>query len=845
LSESLFHDDVGDQSNLLDRYVRVVVERGIDAAPPARAATQTPASSASPPTEPAATAGFTYRLRRGDEGVRVGERIHVPLGRGNRPAAGIVVEVGGPELLGDLPAAKAKPITKATGIRLPDPLIELARWMADFYVCPLGMVLGAMLPAAVKKSIGRKKRIEIDFAHDSQSPDAIDTTDLPPTAAHAWAALCARPDLLPGRAKDVASALDFTSVAPLGRLLRLGLLREVERTVYVSPPMPWEGLQTEALGSTDEVNPTQPQRDIIQGISRELGSFSTHLLRGVTGSGKTEVYLRLMEHVLCPDDNHPGAQPGAQRNAQSDAQPHHTVLMLVPEIGLTPQTAGRILRRFGDDRVAVLHSGLTASQRNRQWMHANSGECRVVIGARSAIFAPLPHLRLIIVDEEHASDYKQDQLPRYSARDVAIKRAQIENCPVVLGSATPSLESWSNARAGRSKLWTLADRVGGGQLPRVEVIDMLKEGRAPSPSSESKRELRAIGRTLETALRHTLDAGGQAILLLNRRGYSNVLACPSAPCGWVLQCDDCDATMVLHRHRGLPVGEVLRCHHCFAERLVPRACPDCGCTLTPLGMGTQRLERELIALLPQLGDEGALLRIDGDTMRNARDHFAALSRFASGEVRVLMGTQIVSKGLDFPNVRLVGVVSADTALWMPDFRASERTFQLVSQVAGRTGRGAAGGRVIVQTLNPTQPAIRHAAHHAYEAFADEELAIRTRSALPPSTRMARIVIRDTDREAAQARADDLANRLRAAASAATAQRRDGAALNSKPRTTSLRVVGPMPAPIERVARHHRIAIELFAPTATALLGPLRHLRAQGLLKSDAHTAVDVDPVWLM
>ena len=784
MNESLFQDDAT-PADLLDRYARVVVERGIDTA--------------------RSEEGFTYRLSRAVATVSVGERVLVPFGRGNKPAAGIVVELGGPELLGDLPKAKAKPISRATGVRLPEPLIELARWMADYYVCPLGMVLSAMLPAAVKRSIGRKRVIELDFA---ERPDLTDTR-LPPATRQAWALLEAQRAVLPAPPAEVVRRLGLSSAATLNRLVRLGLLRRVERTVYVSPPMPWEGLEVEGA-TAGEVEPTTAQREIIDALADGLGAFSTHLLYGVTGSGKTEVYLRVMERVLDTDG---------------------TALMLVPEIALTPQTAGRVFRRFGEDRVAVLHSGLTASQRTRQWAHAASGECRVVVGARSAIFAPLPRLSLIVVDEEHAGDYKQDQLPRYNARDVAIKRAQIERCPVLLGSATPSLESWSNARAGRYRLWKLKDRLGGGRLPRVEIVDVLEESRARRESQPGSRpsttRIRALGPRLERALGETLDAGGQAILLLNRRGFSNILACAGPRCDWVLGCDDCDTTMVLHRHRGLPAGQVLRCHHCLAQRLVPKTCPVCGSGLAAIGMGTQRLEVELSRTFEQLREKDALMRLDSDTMGSAKDYFVALSRFARGDVRVLMGTQVVSRGLDFPNVRLVGVVSADTALWMPDFRASERTFQLVSQVAGRAGRGTMPGRVIVQTLNPGQPAIRHAATHDYESFADEELALRQRAGLPPATRMARLVVRDRERDAALSRAAVLAERLRAVAG------------------SQVRVIGPMPAPIERIAGMHRIAIEMIAPTAADLLEPLRALRAAGLVKSDAQTAIDVDPIWLM
>jgi len=768
----------------IGRYARVVVERGMEATGRAE--------------------GLTYALTQETAGACVGERVLAPLGRGDKPAPGIIIETGDAALLGELKPSKVKPLLSTSGIRLPESLVELARWMADYYVCPLGMVLAAMLPSAVKKSIGKRKRVELELVPENERPEL---GPLPPATAEAWAAVRSlvieRPSSLPMPSKELVGLLGLRSVAPLNRLVAIGALREVERTVYRSAPLPWEGLSVEDPSTIREITPTPDQQRIVDGVGAELGAFSAHLLLGVTGSGKTEVYLRLMRRALGRGQ---------------------TALMLVPEIALTPQTAGRLLRTFGDEHVAVLHSGLTAAQRSREWARAAQGECKLVVGARSAIFAPLTNLGLIVIDEEHATDYKQDQLPRYSARDVGVKRAHTEGCPILLGSATPSLESWANARSGRYRLWKLTERVGGGRLPPVRVIDIVKETKARrEPGAAAARETDLIGSTLGRALDRTLAEGGQAILLLNRRGFAGCVSCPSSGCAWTMTCDDCDAAMVLHRHRSLPVGQLLRCHHCLAEQLVPETCPNCGRGLISLGVGTQRLEHELRRF--GLTEGETMLRLDGDTMRGARDYFSALSRFASGEVRLLLGTQIVAKGLDFPGVRLVGVISADTSLWMPDFRASERTYQLVSQVAGRAGRGEQGGVVIVQTMDPRQPAIAMASDHRYEAFADRELEIRHASGLPPATRMARIVVRDEDRAKARQRATDLTGRLRKAG--------------------GVRVEGPVAPPVERVAGHYRVAVEVIAPTAPRLLAPLRRLREEGLLKSDAQTAVDIDPVSLV
>lgn len=787
------------------RYVRVAVERSIDGKRPAG-----PKSSA------ADEGALTYWT---DAPVAIGDRVEVPLGRGNTPTSGIVIDVGGDELLAGADGSPAidprrvKAVLSVTGSRLPSRLVDLARWMSTYYICPLGMVLATMMPAAVKHGTGKRTRTLLARVGGDH-----DLSALTPSARKAWEAIAALPDsLFPIDPRALANTIASPTLAPINRLLRAGLLKTVERDEIVAPPT--LSLAPGVLPMLDATSPlptlTPAQARAVSGIAAALGSFSVHLLRGVTGSGKTEVYLRLIAEVLSRGK---------------------TALVLVPEISLTPQTAGRFEARFGHNTVAVLHSGLSASQRHRQWAGAAAGRARVVVGARSAVFAPLADLGLIVVDEEHDHSYKQDQLPRYHGRDVAIKRAHLENCPVVLGSATPSLESWANVAdtrrgAARYRLWELPDRVAGaGTLPKVELVDAADQRRRVA--AEGKRP-GLIGPTLASALRKVLTDpdGGQAILLLNRRGFASYIACHSAACGWSFQCDSCDASMIHHRHDPLRPGGYVRCHHCLAEQRLPSACPLCQGKVGLLGAGTQRVEEELARDFGLIvGDN--LLRVDSDTMRTARDYFNALSAFGEGRVRVLLGTQMIAKGLDYPNVRLVGVIDGDTALSLPDFRAAERTFQLISQVAGRAGRGAAGGRVIVQTLNPDMPCIRLAAQHDYVTFANEELTIRRRSGLPPATRMARIVVRDEDAAEAQRLASLIADRLRAAA-------------QSTPRGNTVRIEGPAPCPISRIAGYHRFGIELTSPDRPALQAVLAAVRAEGHLKSDAHTAIDVDPISLM
>lgn len=749
--------------------------------------------------------GLTYRAS-GE--VHVGQRVEVPLGRGNRAAAGIVVVVGGEELLEGIPARKVKTVLKVHQARLPERLIELARWISDYYICPLGMTLATMMPAAVKHSIGVRRVVLLEPVDEARASEVL-AAGVTAKVVQAWEAVKGLE--LPLSAEEIKARMGARTLGPVNKLAALGLLRRVERDVVKARTPLWDRFRVEP--PKGPVSLTDEQRRISEGIVATLGRFGVHLLRGVTGSGKTEVYLRLFEEVLARGQ---------------------TALMLVPEISLTPQTAGRFLDRFagGDPgAVAVLHSGLTAAERHRQWALAASSHAKIVVGARSAVFAPLERVGLIVVDEEHATDYKQDQLPRYNGRDVAIKRAQLEGCPVVLGSATPSLESWANALSGKYALWELTRRVGGGSMPRVEIVDLAEERRTLARQSKlgdgPQRFFQAIGPRLGAALEQTLADDGQAILLLNRRGYSSYVCCPDPECGWVMKCDHCDSSMVVHKletSEGMR-GTIVRCHHCLAEQILPRKCPVCSRPAMAIGVGTQKLEEELGRTLARWLVPGeTLIRVDGDTMKSAADYFRVLARFARGEVKVILGTQMIAKGLDYPNVRLVGVINADTGLTLPDFRSSERTFQLVSQVAGRAGRGDRPGLVIVQTVNPADPAIVAAAAHDYRGFAEEELRLRKASGLPPATRMARIVVRDEDFGAAQRRAKDLAELIHAA------------------RTKDVVVLGPGPATIARIGDYFRFSIEVMAPTAQELHAALAKVRSAGMLKSDARTAVDVDPV---
>ena len=495
----------------------------------------------------------------------------------------------------------------------------------------------------------------------------------------------------------------------------------------------------------------------------------------------------------------------------------------MPEISLTPQTVGRFVGRF--DRVAVLHSGLTPAQRHEQWLLIRDGWAQVVVGARSAVFAPTDHVGLIIVDEEHDASYKQDQLPRYHGRDVAIKRGQMHAAPVLLGSATPSLESYYNATVRRtSTLHDLPRRVRDRPMPRVEIVDMLAERK--QRAAEKDHRVHLLSRRMEHALRQTFDAGGQALLLLNRRGYASYIACPDLRCGWIMSCEFCDVRMVYHRDPAAPLKGYMQCHYCGYENRLPRQCPTCGNRPTVFGLGTQRVEEEIRRKLPEV----RMLRMDSDAMRTGRDYHRSLESFRDRQVDLLVGTQMIAKGLDFPNVRMVGVVSADTSLHLPDFRAAERTFQLVAQVAGRSGRGDDAGQVVVQTFTPDAQPIQFAARHDYPGFARWELANRAHARLPPIRRMARIVCRDRDQDKAADAAD--------AANAALVEANQRLGLGA-------RLLGPMLAPIARIGGFHRMQIEIIADTAAQLQRLLGAARAAGAIGSDYTMAIDVDPVSLL
>jgi primosomal protein N' (replication factor Y) len=548
------------------------------------------------------------------------------------------------------------------------------------------------------------------------------------------------------------------------------------------------------------LNPTQDEA--LSALTGALGSFHAFLLFGVTGSGKTAVYLAAMQQAL-------------ERGRSS--------ILLVPEIGLTPQTAGLLDQAFGA-RVALLHSALTPDERSEQWRRIRSGDAPIVVGTRSAIFAPAPNLGLILVDEEHDGSYKQEETPRYNARDVAVVRAKLEGAVVVLGSATPSLESWQNSVQGKYTRIELRDRVMNRPLPEMELIDMRRE------FQETGRE-QLFSRALVDQTRTALERGEQALILLNRRGYSFAVICRA--CGEKLECQNCAIALTHHKPAAAEeadiarAGQRLECHYCGFRRTVPARCPKCDSEhLYFLGAGSQQGEERLTEIFP-----GARIgRMDRDTVRGRYDLERLLARVHSGEINLLVGTQMIAKGHDIHGITLVGVVGCDHALSMPDFRAAERVFQLVSQVSGRAGRGDLPGRVVVQTYYPDHYAIVAAAGHDYRAFAERELKYRRWMQYPPFGVLANVLVQSAKLEEAAGWAAELGKHL--------VQSKNGGAV---------RVLGPCTAPIARIKGVYRFHLILKAESRKALNAVLRGLLAHadevGVPRKNL--VVDIDALRLM
>jgi primosomal protein N' (replication factor Y) (superfamily II helicase) len=711
--------------------------------------------------------------------LELGRRVRVPLGRGNRSVVGYCVAL-------ETKPVGSRKLKSIAGVLdrhtlISPPMLRLARWMAEYYLCPLGQALEAIVPAGVRHDVGTRDVVFL-AAVPAAAARMADMKLSPKQAAVMQQLIVSR---RPVTAKQLAAEAGCTQ-APIGELRKKGLIvTSVERLSNDRLPAEAAARQTAHELNADQVQALAAIRKAL-----EAAEHQTILIHGVTGSGKTEVYIQAIEEVV---------RYGRQ------------AILLVPEISLTPQTVGRFRARF--DRVAVLHSHLSDVERHEHWRRIARGDVQVVVGARSAIFAPTPHLGLIVLDEEHESTFKQESAPRYHARDVAVRRAADQNVPLVLASATPSLESWLRAKRGEYRLVDMPRRVLNLPMPIVRTIDLRNE-------IHNKMSRGAISRPLHQAMHEALRDGGQVILLLNRRGHSTHIQCPA--CGHSVRCPQCDLALTFHRNDNTAI-----CHYCDFQTVAPTKCPECDFVgIRFSGLGTQKLEAEVRARFP----EYPCLRMDTDSMRGRGSHEQALAGFRDGRHRILVGTQMIAKGLDFPNVTLVGVVNADTAMHLPDFRAAERTFQLVTQVAGRTGRGPKGGRVLVQTLSPDAPAIVAAVRHNLPAFASQELPHREALGYPPFTSMVRIVVRGEAEKPTLALADELARRIREAQIA------------TQP---PIRILGPAPAPMAKLRGNFRYQLQLQASDGEQLRSLVRRATADFKLPDGVAWIADVDPLDMM
>jgi primosomal protein N' (replication factor Y) len=725
---------------------------------------------------------FTYRVPEELVGKLVpGQRVLVPFGR----ARALAFYLG--------PAARPPPGSYALKFiekvleaepALPADLIDLLRFAAEHYRYPLGEAIRGALPPGLSTAAEQKDATP-DLQHFAVALPGAD----PAALARAPAQHAALSYLLAvgGRAplEEVARAIPGSREA-LKKLKERGLVRlESEEIV--------RGIAS-GLAQSRPAQLTPEQAVAVEALEGALeeGGFQPFLLHGVTGSGKTEVYLRVMERALALGKGG---------------------LILVPEIALTPQLVGRFRSRFGA-QVAVLHSGLKDRERLRHWQALRRGDVRIAVGVRSAVFAPVPGLGVVVVDEEHDPSFKQEEKLRYQARDLAVVRAKQAKALVVLGSATPSLETLENARRGRYQKLTLKVRVDDRPMPEVSLVDLrLLRPKDGAPTGE---EPPILSPPLTEALEETLSRGQQAILFLNRRGHSTFLLCEV--CGESVRCTECDVCLTHHLS-----SRKAMCHYCGYEGPVPEACPSCRGPLLKLGLGTEKVEAEVAAAFPK----SRVARLDRDSATTSEKLTDLLAAFARREIDVLVGTQMVAKGHDFPGVTLVCVVMADTSLAIPDFRAAERTFQLLTQVGGRAGRGADKGRVLVQTYNPDSEPVRCVLANDFDGFSTRELARRRALAYPPYTRMAglRIEGEDPGRTALVAKTlgDLMANRL-------------------PPSSSGVRLLGPAPAPISRIKGKTRWQLLLKGPTHASLAGPLAAAEAYlAELPAAVKVVIDVDP----
>ena len=722
--------------------------------------------------------------------VHEGTRVKVPFGP--REVMGVVTAV-----LDDSPHGNLREIIKTVGGQalVTPPILRLVRWIADYYCCAPEIAMKAVLPDAVRKEEeGWRERL---FVRALPQHD-----DLPK---------------LTKRQEDLWTIVEEWRELPLQELVRLAgttsaTIRKLEDKGLVSiAPQ----ISERDPYAKEHILPTQPLKlnaqqataleTIVESMERlakrdddeaKPGGDNVFLLHGVTGSGKTEVYLQAIAHAL-------GEGKGA--------------IVLVPEISLTPQTVERFKARFSQGPqqtlVAVLHSHLSAGERHDEWHKIRQGRARIVIGARSAVFAPVEPLGLVIVDEEHEHSYKQEEAPRYNARDLAVVRGQQEGAAVLLGSATPCMESYHNVQRKKYGLLSLPERVDNIQMPLVRVIDMRSAAR-------SEKGISIFSPQLREAILQRLEKNEQVMLFLNRRGWSSSLQCPE--CGFVAECPNCSVSLTYHR-----AAQQLMCHICGQVEAAPKKCPQTECGNAAIrfaGLGTEKVEAALEKGFPS----ARVKRMDSDTLKRKEDYRRILGDFRTGKIDILVGTQMIAKGLHFPNVTLVGIIHADLSLHIPDFRAGERTFQLLTQVAGRAGRGDVEGEVYVQSFTPFHPAIQYARRHDFTGFFEQEIEFRRELRYPPVSRVALLTLRGRSEDRVKFFADNLRKEMDALAG----------------ELGGTVVAGPAPAPLLRAESFYRYQVMIRTGNMAALSRKLSAKAKALKTPDDIRLVIDIDPLTL-
>jgi len=716
--------------------------------------------------------------------VVVGSRIRVPLR--NRPSTGTVVAFIPSDELG-VAVSKIKPIIDLISEKpiLTSGLIDLGRWISDYYLAPMESVMRSLIPESVRGENHDFKKLLFVKLKRKFTDEEFELLS----------------KKAPKQAKILLEISDNKLPVPLSRLGQgaRSSIDSLDKKGFVQVSQEVSKRDPHAEDKFIPSKPltlTNPQKGCLEKIihaTKDPVNSKPLLLHGVTGSGKTEVYLQAIFSVI---------------------EKGQTALVLVPEISLTPQTVARFKRRFAhiQDQVAVLHSHLSGGERFDEWHKIVEGNAKIVIGARSALFAPLKKLGLIVVDEEHEGSYKQDSSPRYHARDVAVVRAKIEGCSVILGSATPSLESIHNTKIGKYELIELKERVDNCSLPLIRIIDLKNESRNLSKAGGPA----IISERLRSAINDRLKKGEQTILFLNRRGFATSLSCPS--CGHVCGCPECSVSLTFHRKE-----EKLICHMCGYQRVAPKKCPECkDPAIRFAGFGTEKVEEVLGKVFPS----ARIARVDTDTMSRKGALRKTLGDFKAVKLDILVGTQMIAKGLHFPNVTLVGILNADIGLHIPDFRSGERTFQLLTQVAGRAGRGEMEGEVLIQTFTPHSPSVQFARHHDYEGFSDQELEFRKSFSYPPFSHCIILTCRSKNSSLAEFTLQTLHKRLQ------------------KNLPDYILLGEPLPSPLSKAAGQFRFQLMLRSESPRSMSQYIKSIIVDLAIPDEVYLAIDVDPLYL-